>query len=53
MMNVKNNIVKPVLITFLVMLLLLVAVFSVLHFFFPLTLSNWFYSMGANNMALK
>lgn len=52
-MNVKNNIVKPVLITFLVMLLLLVAVFSVLHFFFPLTLSNWFYSMGANNMALN
>lgn len=52
-MNVKNNILKPILITFLVMLFLLVAIFSVLHFFFPLTLSNWFYSMGANKIAVN
>lgn len=52
-MSIKNNIVKPVLYTFLVMLFLLIATFSVLHFFYPLTLCNWYYSMGANNLALK
>lgn len=50
-MNVKNNIIKPILFTFLAMLLLLVAVFSIMHFFFPLNVSNWFYGMGANKAA--
>ena len=52
-MNIKNSILKPFLITFLILLFLLVATFSVLHFFFPLNLSNWFYSMGANNLAVN
>lgn len=51
-MDIKNNIIKPVLYTFLAMLFLLIAIFSVLHFFYPLTLSNWFYSMGANQLAV-
>lgn len=51
-MNVKNNIVKPIFFTFLAMLCLLIAVFFVFHFAFPLKLSNWFYSMGVNNLAV-
>lgn len=51
-MDVKNNIVKPILFTFLTMLCLLVAVFGVQHFFYPQKLSNWFYSMGANKAAV-
>lgn len=51
-MNVKNNILKPILFTFLAMLFLLIATFSVMHFFFPLKLSNWFYSMGAENASV-
>ena len=51
-MNVKNSVLKPVLITFLVMLITLTATLSVMHFFFPLNLSNWFYSMGANKTAV-
>lgn len=51
-MNVKNNIVKPILFTFLIMFCLLVALFSIQHFFYPQNLSNWFYSMGANKLAV-
>ncbi|MBR2468260.1 MAG: hypothetical protein IKB42_04390 [Clostridia bacterium] len=51
-MGVKNNIVKPIFFTFLAMLSLLIAVFFVFHFAFPLKLSKWFYSMGANKLAV-
>lgn len=50
-MNVKNNIIKPILFTLLAMLFLLVAIFSIMHFFFPLNVSNWFYGVGANKAA--
>lgn len=51
-MNVKNNIIIPILITFSTMLFILVATFSVMHFFFPLSLSNWFYSLGSENVSV-
>ena len=51
-MNVKNNILKPILFTFLAMLFLLVATFSIMHFFFPLKLSNWFYSVGVEKASV-
>lgn len=50
-MNVKNNVLKPILFTLLAMLFLLVAAFSIMHFFFPLNVSNWMYRMGANEAA--
>ncbi len=50
-MNVKNDIIKPILFTLLAMLFLLVAAFSIMHFFFPLNVSNWMYRMGANEAA--
>ena len=51
-MNVKNNIIIPILITFSTMLFILVATFSVMHFFFPLSLSTWFYSLGSENVSV-
>ena len=50
-MNVKNSVLKPILFTLLAMLFLLVAAFSIMHFFFPLNVSNWMYRMGANEAA--
>lgn len=52
-MNVRKHVVKPMLITFGILLVLLAVVITVLHFFFPLTMSNLCYKLGMNNATLQ
>lgn len=52
-MGVKNEVVKPFLITLMVLLIFSLLFYGVLHLFFPIRLSNFYYSMGANNMSVK